>query len=38
MKMEIAVCAPASGLVREIRCTEGRSVQSGQALIIMNEA
>jgi urea carboxylase len=35
MKMEIAVCAPSSGLVREIRCTEGRPVQLGQALIIM---
>ncbi len=35
MKMEIAVCAPSSGLVREIRCTEGRPVQLGQALVIM---
>jgi urea carboxylase len=35
MKMEISVCAPSSGLVREIRCTEGRPVQLGQALIIM---
>jgi urea carboxylase len=38
MKMEIAVCAPASGLVCEVRCAEGRSVQSGQALVIMGEA
>jgi urea carboxylase len=35
MKMEIAVCAPSNGLVREIRCTEGRPVQLGQALVIM---
>lgn len=38
MKMEIAVCAPASGLVREIRCAEGRTVELGQALIVMDEA
>jgi urea carboxylase len=37
MKMEIAVCAPSSGLVREVRCAEGRSVQLGQALVIMAE-
>jgi urea carboxylase len=35
MKMEIAVCAPSSGLVAEVRCAEGRSVQLGQALVIM---
>jgi urea carboxylase len=35
MKMEIAVCAPSGGLVREVRCTEGRVVQLGQALVIM---
>ena len=38
MKMEIAVCAPSSGLVREVRCAEGRSVQLGQALVIMADA
>jgi urea carboxylase len=38
MKMEIAVCAPADGLVREVRCAEGRAVQSGQALVIMGDA
>jgi urea carboxylase len=37
MKMEIAICAPSSGLVREIRCAEGRPVQLGQALVIMAE-
>jgi len=35
MKMEIAVCAPSSGLVCEVRCAEGRFVQLGQALVIM---
>jgi urea carboxylase len=35
MKMEIAVCAPSAGLVREVRCTEGKPVQLGQALVIM---
>jgi urea carboxylase len=35
MKMEIAVCAPSSGLVQEVRCAEGRAVQLGQALVIM---
>jgi urea carboxylase len=35
MKMEIAVCAPSSGLVREVRCAEGRAVELGQALVIM---
>jgi urea carboxylase len=38
MKMEIAVCAPAGGFVREVRCAEGRSVQLGQALVIMGDA
>ena len=38
MKMEIAVCAPSSGLVREVRCAEGRAVQLGQALVIMADA
>ena len=33
MKMEIAVCAPSSGLVREVRCAEGRAVQLGQTLV-----
>jgi len=38
MKMEIAVLAPSSGLVREVRCAEGRAVQLGQALVIMADA
>jgi urea carboxylase len=38
MKMEINVCAPWSGVVREVRCAEGRAVQLGQALVIMAEA
>jgi urea carboxylase len=35
MKMEIAVCAPSRGLVRQVRCAEGRAVEIGQALIVM---
>lgn len=37
MKMEIAVRAPSDGLVREVRCAEGRAVQLGQPLVIMAE-
>jgi urea carboxylase len=37
MKMEIAVCAPSSGRIAEVRCAEGRVVQLGQALVIMAE-
>jgi urea carboxylase len=37
MKTEISVLAPSSGLVREICCAEGRSVQLGQALLILGE-
>jgi urea carboxylase len=38
MKMEIAVLAPSSGLVSEVRCAEGRAVQIGQPLVIMADA
>jgi urea carboxylase len=38
MKMEISVLAPSSGLVSEVRCTEGRAVQLGQPLVIMADA
>ena len=38
MKMEIAVCAPSSGLVRELCCAEGHAVQIGQPLLILGEA
>jgi len=38
MKMEITIAAPADGTVTEIRCTEGRPVQSGDAVIILKEA
>lgn len=38
MKMEIAVCAPSNGLVREVRCVEGWFVQLGQALVVMVDA
>jgi urea carboxylase len=35
MKMEIAVCAPSGGLVHEVRCAEGRTVEFGQTLVVM---
>jgi urea carboxylase len=38
MKMEISVLAPSSGLVSEVRCVEGRTVQLGQPLVIMADA
>ena len=37
MKMEMAVLAPASGVVHEVRCAEGRPVALGQALVILAE-
>lgn len=39
MKMEMAVHAPQSGIVSEVRCAEGRAVALGQTLIVlMDEA
>jgi len=38
MKMEITIAAPADGTVTELRCTEGRPVQSGDAVVILKEA
>jgi urea carboxylase len=35
MKMEADVVSPFSGVVKEIRCTEGKPVQSGQSLIVV---
>ncbi|MBZ0076826.1 urea carboxylase [Bordetella hinzii] len=37
MKMELAVIAPAAGVVRAIRCTPGKQVNSGDALIVLAE-
>jgi urea carboxylase len=37
MKMEMAVPAPQSGIVHEVRCVEGRAVALGQALVILRE-
>ncbi|WP_045836074.1 urea carboxylase [Hyphomicrobium sp. 99] len=37
MKMEMAVTAPQSGIVHEVRCAEGRPVALGQALVILKE-
>ncbi len=38
MKMEIAIAAPAAGIVREFRCQPGRTVQAGQVLALIAEA
>ena len=38
MKMEIAIAAPASGVVRELRCQPGRAVKQGQILALIGEA
>jgi urea carboxylase len=38
MKMEIAIPAPASGVVRELRCQPGRAVKQGQILALIGEA
>ncbi|OJX75904.1 urea carboxylase [Magnetospirillum sp. 64-120] len=36
MKMEIPVTAPVSGVVRELRCAEGRAVSLGQVLAVID--
>lgn len=38
MKMELAVVAPASGRVKEVRCKVGKSVSTGDTLVVMEEA
>ena len=38
MKMEIAIAAPASGVIRELRCQPGRAVKQGQILALIGEA
>ncbi len=35
MKMEMTVAAPASGIVAEVRCAEGRAVALGQTLVVL---
>jgi urea carboxylase len=37
MKMEMAVPAPAAGVVLELRCSEGRPVALGQTLVVLAE-
>ncbi|MFA5951097.1 MAG: urea carboxylase [Hyphomicrobium sp.] len=37
MKMEMVVTAPHDGIVRELRCAEGRAVTLGQTLVVMTE-
>jgi urea carboxylase len=38
MKMEVAVCSPVNGLVRQVLVAQGGLVQAGQALLIVEEA
>ena len=35
MKMEVTVVASRSGRVHEIRCTEGRPVNAGETLVVL---
>lgn len=35
MKMEVSVTAPRAGVIREIRCAEGRPVHAGETLIVL---
>ena len=37
MKMEMEICAPAAGRVRELRCQPGRTVQAGQIVAVLEE-
>ncbi len=37
MKMEIAIAAPVSGTVLEVRCASGQMVSAGQILIVIQE-
>jgi urea carboxylase len=38
MKMESVVESPLSGMVEEVRCTEGQVVSAGQILLVLREA
>jgi urea carboxylase len=35
MKMEVTVAATRAGVIREIRCAEGRPVNAGETLIVL---
>jgi urea carboxylase len=35
MKMEITITAPSAGKIREIRCVEGRPVNAGETLVVL---
>ena len=37
MKMEVSVFANKTGKIREIRCAEGRPVNSGEVLILIED-
>jgi urea carboxylase len=38
MKMEITIAAPRAGRVREVRCAEGRPVNAGEMLVVIETA
>jgi urea carboxylase len=38
MKMEFAVHAPMSGVVRAVQCRQGRPVSAGDTLLVIAEA
>ncbi|MDP9141106.1 MAG: 5-oxoprolinase/urea amidolyase family protein, partial [Pseudomonadota bacterium] len=38
MKMEMEVCAPRAGRIRELRCAPGKTVQAGQIVAVMEDA
>ena len=37
MKMEMEICAPVAGRVRELRCQIGRTIQAGQVIAVLEE-
>jgi urea carboxylase len=37
MKMEITIVASRAGRVREVRCAEGRPVNAGETLVVIEE-
>jgi urea carboxylase len=38
MKMEISIGAPRSGIVRQVRCAEGRPINAGETLVVIEAA
>jgi urea carboxylase len=38
MKMEVTVLSTRTGKVREVRCAEGRPVNAGEILVVIEDA